>query len=201
MHAHLHLVLYNSELHFYSVESAWGNPQVSINPLTGLITGTPNTLGQFVVGVCIKEYRNGILLSTVRRDFQFNVITCENTLNARMQSDSVQTNDRFILNSCGDLTVNLINQSTIESNIKSYDWEFLINGQTQVFNSKNVSVTFPGLGSYSGKLILNKGALDCTDSADITINILPDINADFDYQYDTVLQVRQVYRFIYDRVR
>ena len=29
--------------------------------------------------------------------------------------------------------------------------------------------------------------MDCTDSADITINILPDINADFDYQYDTCI--------------
>lgn len=172
---------------FTALNPLGGNPQVSIDPLTGLITGTPNTLGQFVVGVCIKEYRNGVLLSTVRRDFQFNVITCENTLNARMQSDSVQTNDRYILNSCGDLTVNLINQSTIESNIKTYDWEFLINGKTQVINTKNASVTFPGLGSYSGKLILNKGALDCTDSADITINILPDIHADFRYNYDTCI--------------
>lgn len=34
---------------------------------------------------------------------------------------------------------------------------------------------------------MNKGALDCTDSADITINILPDIHADFTYNYDTCI--------------
>jgi len=49
------------------------NPALAIDPVTGLLTGTPNMIGQWVVGVCVKEYRHGVLLSTNKRDFQFNI--------------------------------------------------------------------------------------------------------------------------------
>ncbi|MBI5914503.1 MAG: hypothetical protein HY842_03940, partial [Bacteroidetes bacterium] len=51
------------------------NPLI-INSQTGLITGLPQIQGQFVVGVLVQEYRNGQLLSVVRRDFQYNVGEC-----------------------------------------------------------------------------------------------------------------------------
>ena len=36
-----------------------GSPLVDIDVNTGLITGTPQIQGQFVVGICVKEYRDG----------------------------------------------------------------------------------------------------------------------------------------------
>ncbi|OFY99152.1 MAG: hypothetical protein A3K10_03275 [Bacteroidetes bacterium RIFCSPLOWO2_12_FULL_31_6] len=54
------------------------SPAISIDPKTGLLSGKPGLVGQFVVGVCVSEYRNGILLSTTKRDFQFNIIDCDN---------------------------------------------------------------------------------------------------------------------------
>jgi hypothetical protein len=54
-----------------------GNPKVGINPITGMIDGIPQLIGQFVVGVCVKEYRNGLLLSILRRDFQFRERICD----------------------------------------------------------------------------------------------------------------------------
>jgi gliding motility-associated-like protein len=53
-----------------------GGAPLQIDSETGLLTGLPNTVGQFVVGICIEEYRDGLLISTTRRDFQYNVGVC-----------------------------------------------------------------------------------------------------------------------------
>lgn len=60
----------------YNTANPLGPTPFTINPTTGLLTGTPGTLGQFVVGVVVKEYRNGVLISQTIRDFQFNVLNC-----------------------------------------------------------------------------------------------------------------------------
>ncbi|MFY9311099.1 MAG: SprB repeat-containing protein, partial [Bacteroidia bacterium] len=60
----------------YSAGSPLGAPPLSLNPTTGLLTGTANTVGQYVVGVVVKEYRNGVLIGQTLRDFQFNVVNC-----------------------------------------------------------------------------------------------------------------------------
>jgi len=164
-----------------------GNPLISVNPTTGLITGVPNALGQYVVAVCIKEYRNGVLLSLTQRDFQFNVINCVNNITAYVQADSLEAQGQFVINSCGDRTVTILNRSTLASSIKTYDWEFDINGVKQTFNTKDVTLTFPSLGTYRGRMFLNKADLECNDSAEIIIKILPDIRADFSFSYDTCI--------------
>ncbi len=50
-----------------------GDPVVQIDSLTGVITGTPHTIGQFLVGVWVLEYRNRVLLSSSRREITFTV--------------------------------------------------------------------------------------------------------------------------------
>ena len=60
----------------YSSTNPLGAGPFNINSSTGLLSGTPNTLGQFVVGVKVKEYRNGVYIGETIRDFQFNVVNC-----------------------------------------------------------------------------------------------------------------------------
>jgi len=78
-------------------------------------------LGQFVVGVCVEEFRNGVLLSVLRRDFQFNVTDCSPTVVANVASDSILGPQRIFVKSCGSNTVMFDNQSIQEENIESFD--------------------------------------------------------------------------------
>lgn len=161
-----------------------GNPVVAINPSTGRISGVPNILGQYVVGVCAKEYRNGVLIGEIRRDFQFNVAFCQPTVVADIATDQPDAGGKIVINSCGSLDVDFENLSTVEENIISYEWSFDINGSTEILTERNVQVSFPDTGQYLGKMILNEG-LACSDSVDLVVNIYPEIVADFEYSYDT----------------
>ncbi len=69
-----------------------GTPAIAIDSETGELTAFPDMAGQFVVGVCVSEYRDGVLLSTNTRDFQFNVADCQVVLaqtEANVEDDTV----------------------------------------------------------------------------------------------------------------
>ena len=164
-----------------------GGPRViDIEANTGLITGTPTALGQFVVGVCVEEYRNGQLLSRVFRDFQFNVARCDPTVVAQIASDEVVNNQEYVVVSCGDNTVAFRNESFQQSFITNWSWAFDVNGQMQTFGEWSPTITFPDTGIYLGKLILNPNTA-CGDTADIRVEIYPEIMADFSFDYDTCI--------------
>jgi len=159
-----------------------GAPQVTIDEQTGLITGMPTTLGQYVVGVCVEEYHNGELLSTVRRDFQFNVARCDPYVRAIILADDI-TDDAFVFRSCGDSIIHFQNNSVQEENIEEFYWSFDLNGYTITPQEWNPVVAFPGLGVYSGSLILNPGT-NCGDTAEIRIEIRPQVEALFEADFD-----------------
>ncbi|MEZ4925638.1 MAG: PKD domain-containing protein [Saprospiraceae bacterium] len=164
-----------------------GNPKVSINQISGLITGTPTLIGQFVVGVCVQEFRNGQLLSTIKREFQFNVTNCSPDVYTKIETDSFKfALDRYIVKSCGSNTVQFENLSGKTQFIDAFRWEFDMKG-TIITDDINWSpaFTFPDTGIYHGLLILNPNGGQCSDTADIVVRIFPEINADFSYAYDT----------------
>lgn len=52
------------------------SPAISINTNTGLISLTPNILGDFAIGIGVREYRNHILIGTYYREFTVKVVPC-----------------------------------------------------------------------------------------------------------------------------
>ena len=154
----------------FSNSDPLGGVPLSIDRTTGLLTGTPNTLGQFVVGVCVSEYRNGILLTTNKRDFQFNVAFCPPKPSASLPA---------IIISCG-YTVNFVNNST---GAFSNFWDF---GVIPLTNDTSLLVTptytYPKVGNYLLTLITNRGTI-CADTAFATVKVYNAINgANFSLQ-------------------
>ena len=137
------------------------NPQFTINPNTGLITGTPNQLGQYVIGVRVQEYRNGVLIGETRRDFQFNVLNCDNAIASIPQQETF----------CTGLTVNFTGNGINSTN---YLWDF---GDTTTTNDisslQNTSYTYPAPGIYTVSLVAYSPAGNCADTATTTFNVAP----------------------------
>lgn len=127
------------------------SPNLTIDPITGILTGTPTAIGQYVVGFCIEEYRNGVLLSTSRRDIQINTANCSPVILTAVQ-------DQTLL--CDGRTVNFQNNTPNVPgyNIKGYRWDF---GDPTTLadtsRSTNPSYTYSDTGLYTITLIANPG--------------------------------------------
>ncbi|MEM1323518.1 MAG: PKD domain-containing protein [Bacteroidota bacterium] len=161
-----------------------GSPIINIDPVTGLISGIPDVQGQFVVGICVQEFRNGQLLSVTRRDFQFNVADCEPLVQARIDADEIIGPQHFLIRTCGETDIGLINLSQQFSNIDTFAWIFDIEGQEIRLDDWNPLLSLPDTGRYDGFLFLNPGS-NCGDTARITIQVYPEIAANFSYDFDT----------------
>lgn len=145
-----------------------GSPQFTIDPQTGLLYGSPTTIGQFVLGVCVKEYRNGVLLSTNKRDFQFNVVNCDAVVTASMPS--------YVLE-CDDYTVGFQNFTTGGT---YYSWDF---GDGVTSTEQSPTHLYPDTGVYQAILIANPG-WPCADTAYSTVNVYPGMTAIYNYITD-----------------
>lgn len=156
------------------------NPPISINPQTGILSVSPTQLGQFVVGVCVKEYRNGILIGTHRRDFQFNVVNCAVDVNTEIilpQTLNPLADNLFL--SCGEFTVNFSSIASSSTGNLSYLWDFgEPNITTDVSTQANPTYTYTDTGTFTVQLILNPGFF-CADTDQVTIIIRPDMNVNF----------------------
>jgi len=145
------------------------SPPLSINPSSGDINGTPNLLGQWVVCIEVKEYRNGVLINTHYRDFQYNVISCVLTIIPGI-ADQV--------NKCSGNTITFQNQSYSNFGL-TYLWNFgVADSISDTSNVVNPNYTYPDTGKYVVTLVLNPG-LPCADSVKKTIYVYPKFDPTF----------------------
>jgi gliding motility-associated-like protein len=72
----------------FSLDNLLGGDQALTINQQGILTATPNTIGQFLVGICVQEVRNGQIINTTRRDFQYNVVDCDQIVLTRFLIDT-----------------------------------------------------------------------------------------------------------------
>lgn len=146
-----------------------GGVPLRIDSRTGKLTAVPNTLGQFLVGICVSEYRNGKLLSSTKRDFEMNIVPC----GVRPIASFERTTDK-----CSGLNQSFKNTSTNGTSFEWYfDWP-----RTQLKSTlENPNIVFPNKGTYEIVFIITDGS--CTDTAREIITIIdPGLKADFTYK-------------------
>lgn len=137
------------------------NPDFTIDPLTGQVFGFPTTPGAFIIGICVSEYRDGILLSTVMRDFQVNVVMCDPTVISAAQP---QTNAQLCIGETIQFTENSIGAQALL-------WDFGVPGTDTDFSTlSNPEFTFPDTGIYEVLLIANP-TWPCADSSSQTFYV------------------------------
>ncbi|MFN0016162.1 MAG: gliding motility-associated C-terminal domain-containing protein [Saprospiraceae bacterium] len=141
----------------YNLANVLGGDPLAINPATGFMTGVPNTIGNFVVGVCVDEYRGDTLISTTRRDFQYNVAACGVPTAAFVDP----------VGACETEIIRFVNQSNVPNVRWYFDWP---NDLTKTTTEFSPQYQFPDTGSFTVALITAPG-LPCADTMLRTIHI------------------------------
>ncbi|MBA3971614.1 MAG: PKD domain-containing protein, partial [Bacteroidetes bacterium] len=140
-----------------------GTPNsLTISPV-GILNGVPPLLGQFVAGVKCEEWRNGVKIGEILRDFQFNVVNCPPVAVAGFISGGA----------CNGTTITFSNTTSPAAN--SYLWDFGDGSPTSTATSP--VHTYPALGNYFATLIINNGT-PCADTLVQAVNI-SFLNSDF----------------------
>jgi gliding motility-associated-like protein len=150
------------------------SPSLAIDPNTGILTGTPSGTGQFVFAICAEEYdSNGVLLSNLRRDYQFNVTTCQSNVVSDPTPQIFQPNTI-----CNGTTVTFLDSSY---NGTDYLWLFNDpNNPGASSTQQNPTYTFQDTGTYTIQLILNPG-WPCTDTAEVVYELYNPVNCAFSW--------------------
>lgn len=136
----------------FSLNNLLGGEPLTINSKTGHISGIPNQVGQYLVGVVVEEYRNGKLLGFTRRDFQYNVRVCVDPPSAAFTA-----NDGV----CEGKTVSFKNNSVSAT---GYRWNFNYPSEDPQFMSteENPTFTYPEEGVYQVELVSIRNVDGCS---------------------------------------
>ena len=128
---------------------------LTISP-TGILNGIPPMLGQFVAGVKCEEWRNGVKIGEILRDFQFNVVNCPPVAVASFNYSGA----------CNGTTITFTNTTTPSDT--TYLWNFGDGSPTSTVTSP--THTFPAIASYTVTLIINNGT-PCADTSIQIVNV------------------------------
>lgn len=157
----------------YSTANMLGGVPMQIDPATGRVTATPNLLGYFVIGIKVKEYRNGVFLSETKRDFQLIVKPCPQVVVAAAQVPQAI---------CETTSVSFTNNSSGSSGL-SFNWYFGDpTTQADTSHATSPSYTYPSTGSYSVTMVAYIASKpQCNDTVSTVVSISNSFKAAFSF--------------------
>ncbi|MDE3254425.1 MAG: gliding motility-associated C-terminal domain-containing protein [Bacteroidota bacterium] len=151
-----------------------GNPGIQIDAVSGLMYFTPTIQGRYVVTVCCNEWRNGVIINTSKREFQFVITNCYKTTIANIPQFSSDFNTYLF--TCTTKEIKFKNTS-IGGN--TYHWDFgVTNTLSDTSNLLEPTFTYPDTGTYTVKLIVNPKST-CSDSITRLVKVYPFFKSDF----------------------
>ena len=143
---------------------------VTINPFTGIVSGTAPSSGIYVLTVCVSEYKRGtnIKMGEVRKSLHIQVANCTVT-------DASLKPQYTLCHSFSETFSNL----TPGININSWFWDFGVAAATNdTSNAISPTFTYPDTGVYILKLVVNRGQ-SCSDSATAIVRVYPGFTPGF----------------------
>lgn len=137
---------------------------VRINASTGLISGVAPGGGDYVISVCVKEWRHGKVISEHRKDFNIQV---------DQRCDLAAAVLKPTYTNCDSFTTSFQNESPPSSLIHSYFWDFGVPTlSSDTSNNPNPVFRYPDTGVYRIRLYVNKGET-CSDSTWADVRVFP----------------------------
>ncbi len=135
---------------------------VNINPLTGVISGIAPPVGEYVICVLVREYRNGLFIGEARKELHLETAPCT----------PLVANPNFNSVTCDGFTVTLTQNTS--GNPDTYFWDFgdPASGPANYSNLPNPTHTFTDTGVFQIKLVVSIAGL-CIDSIIKPIGVYP----------------------------
>ena len=135
----------------YSLSNILGStPNVSINPITGVLSVTPTTLGVFVFAVKAEEYRGGTKIGEITRDIQYQVVNCINPLTPGPAQVLTCTNPNVVIT------------ASSSGSVSSWNWT----GPGVVSGGNTQSATVNVDGTY---IVTTTSPIGCTYTATVAV--------------------------------
>jgi gliding motility-associated-like protein len=167
----------------FSANNPFGG-NISLNGATGIMGVTPASQGVYVMGVCVSEYRNGVFLSRVMRDFQYLITACD------FPDILIATDPNLPADpSTGLFTIDAdCNEGIVQFNlannigIVSYEWDFG-DPSTTTDNStaQNPSYFYTDTGSYI-VTVIGFAADGCADTSQGLVIFYPIFEPGYEFE-------------------
>jgi len=146
------------------------DPQVALDPVTGFLTGKSLVVGIYCIGICVSEYRDGVLLSETKRDYEVFIYNCLQPISFFAEQNAIQLCDGF--------EITFENNSL---NTDSYLWDF---GVETILSDTSIefepTFLFPDSGTYEVMLI-SMPYTNCADTSYQTYFVQQATTVDFNY--------------------